>query len=784
MIASCSGYLSPSQSTDSTSTRYSHLSLLTSSSSVSSAATAPSPLPSPSTSVHSIGSKTHAFFSSPFEGSPTPLPPPNPPTRVSSIRSQASVSSLYSPTSSASCDHDGCSKADETPRIHQRVPKRSLNAEFFGPSLLPTPPPRTARLPLSPSDSREGSLSPPPTRQTLPPIPLSRLFPSRRRYGTEDARSREPSPHHRREFVEHDNGPPPNSHLLVSSPAIESVTVGAPMLPDSIDLPTPLALPAEAEGASYVTGASESKPLPPLPSSVSQGDETESQVSVLEAGTVLKSASLSLRLERVLGHGAFSSVWLARDVDGQLKALELSRKTSLLRSRSEKRGRRKRLEGTRPRLITGLANGEGGAPLRRGKATAHARKASDESAESVESVYLSENREGGRSACVVERKSAEGRLVAVKMTERALCEKDSRSRVSFVREVEILRHISHPSIISYVHSFSTPSHHCLVLEYVGGGELFDLINNSESHARLDEPLVRRIWGELCKAVGWMHGVGLVHRDIKLENILLTTSIFSSPLPTPPSPLVKLSDFGLSRFIDPAQPLLTTLCGSESYAAPELVTGRPYDGRETDAWACGVVLYALATRRLPFDKPRARVASREREMGFPQREAKRRDAIRMERRALLMRIAKAEYSWPEQEEEGDGIADGGEEQDGRLTGTALVRSQGLRRMVERLLVRDPKKRSKIIDLWEDEWMHGEGAPLAPLMSASDMEPSNADTFAGVEAGSDAVLPEQVEAGSEADADQDADVDADVDADDEGLIVDEHDIGPGSVAHQEH
>ena len=66
--------------------------------------------------------------------------------------------------------------------------------------------------------------------------------------------------------------------------------------------------------------------------------------------------------------------------------------------------------------------------------------------------------------------------------------------------------------MSYLHSFSTPSHHCLVLEHVGGGELFDLIDSAESHAKLDEPLLRRMFGELCKAVGWMHGVGLVHRD--------------------------------------------------------------------------------------------------------------------------------------------------------------------------------------------------------------------------------------------------------------------------------
>ena len=77
----------------------------------------------------------------------------------------------------------------------------------------------------------------------------------------------------------------------------------------------------------------------------------------------------------------------------------------------------------------------------------------------------------------------------------------------------------------------------------------------------------------------------------MADILLTTDPFARPLPS--TSLIKLTDFGLSRFVDPAAPQLTTLCGSDAYAAPELVMGAPYDGRATDAWAAGVVLYALA-----------------------------------------------------------------------------------------------------------------------------------------------------------------------------------------------
>lgn len=155
------------------------------------------------------------------------------------------------------------------------------------------------------------------------------------------------------------------------------------------------------------------------------------------------------------------------------------------------------------------------------------------------------------------------------------------------------------------------------------------------------------------------------------------------LRSPPSsaPLLKLTDFGLSRFVDPDSPLLSTRCGSESYAAPEIITGRKYDGRGTDAWACGVVLYALATRKLPFETTGS---------GFG-------------RKAMLMRIAKCEYTWPNDGSPG------------------LSRSEGLRRVVGRLLVRDPLKRSQIKHLWNEEWMLGEGAPIPPPPSTPPLPP---------------------------------------------------------------
>jgi serine/threonine protein kinase len=70
-------------------------------------------------------------------------------------------------------------------------------------------------------------------------------------------------------------------------------------------------------------------------------------------------------------------------------------------------------------------------------------------------------------------------------------------------------------LVTLSSSFLTPLYTVLVLDYCPGGELFDFL--AEYHAEVTEGLARRMFGELCDAVGWMHRVGLVHRDIKLES---------------------------------------------------------------------------------------------------------------------------------------------------------------------------------------------------------------------------------------------------------------------------
>lgn len=196
--------------------------------------------------------------------------------------------------------------------------------------------------------------------------------------------------------------------------------------------------------------------------------------------------------------------------------------------------------------------------------------------------------------------------VALKVIELTAVGGISRNRIerSLRREVDILQKISHPSIVQLLAFSNDDFGTILVLNYCAGGDLFDFSRYASIDIR--PAIIQRIFAELCDSLLYLHEHNIVHRDVKLENVLLNIGRDNiQKIGRPelyPLPLTTLADLGLSRLFDPQSPLLTTRCGSEDYAAPELLMGEKYDGRQTDAWALGVLLYALLERRLPFDAP--------------------------------------------------------------------------------------------------------------------------------------------------------------------------------------
>lgn len=294
--------------------------------------------------------------------------------------------------------------------------------------------------------------------------------------------------------------------------------------------------------------------------------------------------------------------------------------------------------------------------------------------------------------------------VALKMIECEPWKCNERMRVSWVREVEVLRHISHPSIVKFITSFRTSIHYTLVLEALDGGELFDILARYHSSISQQEWFVRRIFGELAGVVGWMHSNNLVHRDLKLENIMLTRPLFYQDAPQlRPSdlgqvPVVKITDFGLARFVE-SETALETRCGSEEYVAPELIIGKNYDGRKTDAWALGVVLYAMLTGVLPFIEPSCHSTELPKQMSLRESqldENNTHDRDTRMRKAHLLRIAKGQLSWPPgTNDESLDVPNGPAE-------LRLVTPRA-RHVVSRFLERDATQRAECWDLWQDPWI---------------------------------------------------------------------------------
>lgn len=160
----------------------------------------------------------------------------------------------------------------------------------------------------------------------------------------------------------------------------------------------------------------------------------------------------------------------------------------------------------------------------------------------------------------------------------------SRKR-RILREAAILNLAHHPNIVKLYDLYVTEEYYCMVFEYVEGGQMLDYII---THGKMPENQAQKFFIQLLSSVSYCHDNGIVHRDLKIENVLVDTKGD-----------VKLVDFGLSNFFDPRDKL-KTFCGSLYFAAPELLRGIIYTGPEIDVWSLGIILYVLVCGKVPFD----------------------------------------------------------------------------------------------------------------------------------------------------------------------------------------
>jgi serine/threonine protein kinase KIN1/2 len=200
--------------------------------------------------------------------------------------------------------------------------------------------------------------------------------------------------------------------------------------------------------------------------------------------------------------------------------------------------------------------------------------------------------------------------------------------------------------------YRTNYHWYMLFEFVNGGQMLDYII---SHGRLKEKNARKFARQIASALDYCHRNSIVHRDLKIENILISKTGD-----------IKIIDFGLSNLFSPRDHL-KTFCGSLYFAAPELLQAKQYTGPEVDIWSFGVVLYVLVCGKVPFD-----------DQSMPQLHAK----IKKGHAEYPPWLTAGTYNPPT---------------------TRLANDLECKNLIGRMLVTDPRQRATLQEIMNHSWM---------------------------------------------------------------------------------
>lgn len=176
------------------------------------------------------------------------------------------------------------------------------------------------------------------------------------------------------------------------------------------------------------------------------------------------------------------------------------------------------------------------------------------------------------------------RVAAVKILSQSVCDPSFVER--FLNEARIQASLQHPNIATLYDFLEFHGRPCIVMEYIEGEELADRIK-----ARGSLPLREAfaIFQSIVEAIGYVHNQGIIHRDIKSNNVKITST-----------GTVKLLDFGIAKSgASPSLTLTGGVIGTLKYLSPEQIKGEVANAR-TDIWALGVLLYEMLTGHMPFD----------------------------------------------------------------------------------------------------------------------------------------------------------------------------------------
>ena len=168
---------------------------------------------------------------------------------------------------------------------------------------------------------------------------------------------------------------------------------------------------------------------------------------------------------------------------------------------------------------------------------------------------------------------------------------DNLKKKCVIREIEILKRIKHKNIAKLIEVITTPKQILIIQEFVSGISLREYYNreirNQKGISEHKSIIFKKIFKQIFDAMNYLHKNHMAHRDIKLENILMTREYE-----------IKIIDFGFGMY-NPENKLQNFFCGTPNYMPPEIAFKKPYVGQKADLWSLGVLVYKMFCADFPF-----------------------------------------------------------------------------------------------------------------------------------------------------------------------------------------
>ena len=181
-----------------------------------------------------------------------------------------------------------------------------------------------------------------------------------------------------------------------------------------------------------------------------------------------------------------------------------------------------------------------------------------------------------------------GRVVAIKSFKKSSEEKFKSNMKKVLYETNLMKNLNHPNITKILEVFNDEEYMLIIMEYINGGNLFSFV---KKRRKLSEKTAKFLFRQIILGIRHIHSKNIVHRDIKLENILIDLNNN-----------VKICDFGIGKVLKSYDELLYDKCGTPMYMAPEIFLNnkRGYNGFPADIWSSGITLYIMLSGALPFN----------------------------------------------------------------------------------------------------------------------------------------------------------------------------------------